>query len=89
MGATQLLPNGSPVGVISTLRFWSIPKGEKTHELTAAMTYPHNSDNMVSATALSWIVAWPQCKAVPTKPGDQGQKSAAFWRRHLLSRKIL
>jgi hypothetical protein len=53
MGAMQRLPNGSPMGVISTLRFWSIPKGEKTHELTAAMTYPHNSDNMVSATALS------------------------------------
>jgi hypothetical protein len=53
MGAMQQLPNGTPVGVISTLRFWSIPKGGKSHELSAAMTYPHNSDNMVSATALS------------------------------------
>lgn len=53
MGAMKRLPNGSPVGVISTLRFWSVPEGENSHELTAAMTYPHNSDNMVSATALS------------------------------------
>jgi WD40 repeat protein len=53
MGALQRLPNGSPVGVISTLRFWSVPKEGKSHVLTAAMTYPHNSDNMVSATALS------------------------------------
>jgi WD40 repeat protein len=53
MGAMHRLPNGSPLGVISTLRFWAIPKGGKSHELVAAMTYPHNSDNMVSATALS------------------------------------
>jgi hypothetical protein len=53
MGAMERLPNGTPVGVISTLRFWSVPKGGKSYELNAAMTYPHNSENMLSASALS------------------------------------
>lgn len=53
MGASAKLPDGSSVGVISTLRFWSIPEGGNTHVLTAAMTYPHNSENVVSAVALS------------------------------------
>jgi len=53
VGTVEKLSDGASVGVISTLRFWSIPKGGKTYELTAAMTYPHNSENMVSAVALS------------------------------------
>ena len=60
IGATERLSDGKPIGVVSTIRFWSWnsmdnkrnPKAGP-YSLTAAMTYPHGEENRVTAIAIS------------------------------------
>jgi NET1-associated nuclear protein 1 (U3 small nucleolar RNA-associated protein 17) len=60
IGATERLSDGKPIGVVSTIRFWSWnpmdnKKNPKSgpYSLTAAMTYPHGEENHVTAIAVS------------------------------------
>jgi WD40 repeat protein len=53
VGAEQRLPDGSSVGVVTTLRFWKESTGSKPYEVVAAMTHPHGIRNRVSAVTLS------------------------------------
>ena len=50
---SQCLEDGTTVGVVTTLRFWSAGKGERPYELTAAMSHPHGPDKKIAATSLS------------------------------------
>lgn len=60
IGATERLQDGSTIGVVSTVRFWSWNSTDKVknskagpYSLTAAMTYPHGEENRVTAVAVS------------------------------------
>lgn len=60
IGANEMLRNGSAVGVLSTLRFWSWTPPDKKrnptgapYSLTASMTSPHGEENRVTAVAIS------------------------------------
>ena len=60
IGAPEWLPNGIVIGVVSTVRFWTLNpldkkrnKGGWPYSLTAAMTYPHGEGNRVTAIAIS------------------------------------
>jgi NET1-associated nuclear protein 1 (U3 small nucleolar RNA-associated protein 17) len=60
IGAPYMLRDGSAVGVVSTLRFWSwTPPDQKVrttaspYSLTASMTSPHGEENRVTALAIS------------------------------------
>ena len=61
IGARETLRNGSVVGVVNTLRFWSwsspLDKGKSAsaspYALTASMTYPHGEENRVTAVAIT------------------------------------
>jgi NET1-associated nuclear protein 1 (U3 small nucleolar RNA-associated protein 17) len=60
IGTPEMLRDGSAVGVVSTLRFWSWTPPDNKREptaspysLTASMTSPHGENNRVTAVAIS------------------------------------
>jgi len=72
IGIVDQLPDGSSVGVVTTLRFWS--KTEQSYEIVATMTSPHGSKNGTTAIALS-----PDGNYACTTSNDE--KSFRLWRR--------